>query len=147
MTQIDFYFNAPDKWLYVSRLLRKATGQGKRIGVWCDAESIDALNQSLWQLSSTDFVSHCLANDDAQLGGLSSVVIADDWPTLCNLPKLDVHLNLKLVPPPDMRNVVRILEVVGPENDDKSSARERWKHYSQLGCQINRHDLAASSAT
>jgi DNA polymerase-3 subunit chi len=108
---------------------------------------MDALNQSLWQLSATDFVSHCLANDDAQLGGLSSVVIADDWDSLCNLPKLDVHLNLKLVAPPDMRNVVRILEVVGPEDDDKSSARERWKHYAQLGFQINRHDLAAHAPT
>ena len=142
MIQIDFYFNAPDKWVYVSRLLRKATAQGKRIGVWCDAESIDALNQSLWQLSATDFVSHCLANEDAQMGGMSSVVIAHDWDFLCNLPKLDVHLNLKLVAPPDLSKVARILEVVGSENDDKTSARERWKHYSQLGCQINRHDLA-----
>lgn len=145
MTQIDFYFNAPDKWLYVSRLLRKATGQGKRIGVWCDAESIDTLNQSLWQLSATDFVSHCLATEDAQLGSMSSVVIADDWSTLCNLPNLTVHLNLKLVVPPDLSKVVRVLEVVGPDDDDKTSARERWKHYAQLGFQINRHDLGATS--
>jgi DNA polymerase IIIc chi subunit len=33
MVQVDFHFNAPDKWSYVCRLLRKGSGQGKRMGV------------------------------------------------------------------------------------------------------------------
>ena len=36
MTQVDFHFNAPDKLPYVCRLLRKATGQGRRVGVLAD---------------------------------------------------------------------------------------------------------------
>jgi len=47
--------------------------------------------------------------------------------------------------PDHLQGVPRLIEVVGPEERDKSSARQRWKHYSQLGFQINRFDLAAAS--
>ena len=33
MTQVDFHFNAPEKLPYVCRLLRKAAGQGRKVGV------------------------------------------------------------------------------------------------------------------
>jgi len=41
--------------------------------------------------------------------------------------------------------VSRLIEVVGSEAEDKSSARQRWKHYTQLGFTINRYDLSASN--
>jgi DNA polymerase-3 subunit chi len=146
MTQVDFYFNAPDRWLYVSRLLRKATGQGKRIGVWCDGKSIDLLNQSLWLLNATDFVTHCLTSEDPHRIQWSSVVLGEDWAALRQVPNLDVYLNLNHAVPPDLNQVLRILELVGSEAEDKDSARARWKHYTHLGFQINRHDLASASA-
>ena len=63
MTQVDFHFNAPDKWLYISRLLRKANSQGKRVGVWGESPLILRLDQDLWQLGPTDFVSHCMVTE------------------------------------------------------------------------------------
>lgn len=144
MTQVDFHFNAPDKWLYVSRLLRKANAQGKRVGVWGESAKIQRLNQDLWQLGSTDFVPHCWISEAPECVDRSSVVMAEDWVQLRSLQGLDVYLNLNHSVPHDLNQVPRLIEVVGPDDEDKASARQRWKHYTQLGFQINRYDLASS---
>lgn len=144
MTQVDFHFNAPDKWQYVSRLLRKASVQGKRVGVWGDQESVHRLNLALWQLGATDFVAHCLITEAPDCVKRSSVVISEDWSQLRQQTGLDVYLNLNHSAPSDLKQLVRLIEVVGPDDDDKATARQRWKRYTQLGFHINRYDLAAS---
>ena len=144
MTQVDFHFNAPDKWLYVSRLLRKANAQGKRVGVWGESAKIQRLNQDLWQLGPTDFVPHCWISEAPECVDRSSVVMAEDWVQLLSLQGLDVYLNLNHSVPHDLNQVPRLIEVVGPDDEDKASARQRWKYYTQLGFQINRYDLASS---
>ena len=145
MTQVDFHFNAPDKWHYVGRLLRKATGQGKRVGVWCDAPTAALLDQSLWQLGATDFVSHCAVSDPPVRVAQSSIVMAEAWDALRQIQHLDVYLNLNHSVPPEMAQLPRLIEVVGPAEDDKASARQRWKHYTALGFTINRYDLSATA--
>jgi DNA polymerase-3 subunit chi len=52
---------------------------------------------------------------------------------------------LNHVSPIELANVTRLIEVVGSEEEDKLSARQRWKHYTQLGFTINRYDLSASN--
>ena len=141
MTQVDFHFNAPDKLPYVCRLLRKASGQGRRVGVLADQETSHLLNQSLWNLNGSDFVTHCLMADSPTMVENSSVILGSIWEDLTALQQLDVFLNLNDSPPPNLEGIERLIEVVGPEESDKSSARQRWKHYSQLGFQINRFDL------
>jgi DNA polymerase-3 subunit chi len=74
----------------------------------------------------------------------SSVIFASNWADLAKILSMDVFLNLNDLPPPQFDGIVRLIEVVGPEERDKSSARERWKHYSQLGFQINRFDLTSA---
>jgi DNA polymerase-3 subunit chi len=147
MTQVDFHFNAPEKLPYICRLLRKANGQGRIVGVWADSETCQLLNQLLWNLNPSDFVPHCLANESANLLQHSSVILFSQWADLSKLQKLDVYLNLNEAPPPSFDSISRLIEVVGPEERDKASARQRWKHYSQLGFQINRFDLATANAT
>ena len=141
MTQVDFHFNAPDKLPYVCRLLRKATGQGRRVGVLADQDTSHLLNQLLWNLNGSDFVTHCLLADSPDMIEYSSVIFGAIWEDLTALQQLDVFLNLNDSPPPNLEGIERLIEVVGPEESDKSSARQRWKHYSQLGFQINRFDL------
>jgi len=145
MTQVDFHFNAPDKMAYVCRLLRKASGQRKRVGVWAGQEAGHVLNLSLWNLNASDFVSHCWANDPLNMLEQSSVILSSQWADLVAIPYLDVHLNLNELSPPNFEQVARLIEVVGPEERDRSSARIRWKQYSQLGFQINRFDLASAN--
>lgn len=144
MTQVDFHFNAPDKLPYVCRLLRKASGQGHRVGVLADQDTSHLLNQLLWNLNASDFVTHCLLADSPSLLEHSSVIFAANWEDLIAFEQLDVFLNLNDLPPPSLDGIERLIEVVGPEEKDKSSARLRWKHYSQLGFQINRFDLTSA---
>jgi outer membrane receptor for ferrienterochelin and colicin len=53
MTQVDFHFNAPEKMPYVCRLLRKASGQGRKVGVLADQDTCHLLSQALWNLNAT----------------------------------------------------------------------------------------------
>jgi len=144
MTQVDFHFNAPEKLPYVCRLLRKAAGQGRKVGVLADQDTCHLLSQALWNLNATDFVSHCSLRDSAQLLAYSSVIYSPDWALLTQQSQLDVYLNMNDLVPDNLSGVNRLIEVVGPEERDKASARQRWKQYAQLGFQINRFDLAAA---
>jgi DNA polymerase-3 subunit chi len=144
MTQVDFHFNAPDKLSYVCRLLRKASGQGRRVGVLADQDTSHLLNQMLWNLNAADFVTHCLLTDSPSMVEQSSVIFSSNWAGLTELQQLDVFLNLNDLPPPQLEGIQRLIEVVGSEERDRSSARQRWKHYSQLGFQINRFDLTSA---
>jgi DNA polymerase-3 subunit chi len=144
MTQVDFHFNALDKLPYVCRLLRKASGQGRRVGVLADQDTSHLLNQLLWNLNASDFVTHCLISDSPSLVDHSSVIFAAKWEDLIALQQLDVFLNLNDLPPSNLDGIERLIEVVGPEERDKTSARLRWKYYSQLGFQINRFDLTSA---
>jgi DNA polymerase-3 subunit chi len=146
MVQVDFHFNAPEKWPYVCRLLRKGSGQGKRMGVWVSEESLKSLDQSLWLLNATDFVSHCLATDSEILCKNSSIILGTDWLALKHFSDLDIWVNLTPTSPVNFDHVKRLIEVVGPDESDKTSARLRWKQYTQLGFTINRYDLAAQTA-
>ena len=145
MVQVDFHFNAPDKWLYVCRLLRKISGQGKRTAVCGPEEALHLLNQSLWNLNPTDFVTHCWSHEDAKLRQQSSIILSTDWPSLLSESGLGVALNLNAEAPTNFGHFTRWVEVVGPEESDKASARARWKHYNQLGFTINRYDLSAQT--
>jgi DNA polymerase-3 subunit chi len=142
MTQVDFHFNAPEKLPYVCRLLRKAAGQGRKVGVLADQDTCHLLSQALWNLNATDFVSHCSVRDPAHLLAHSSVIYSSDWALLSQQSQLDVYLNMNDLAPENLSGVNRLIEVVGPEERDKASARQRWKQYAQLGFQINRFDLA-----
>jgi DNA polymerase-3 subunit chi len=145
MLQVDFHFNAPEKWPYVCRLLRKISSQGKRTGVCGSEADLHALHLSLWQLNPSDFVPHCWHTDSASMVGRSSIILATDWPALVACANLQVGLNLNAEAPSDLGGVTRLVEVVGPDETDKVSARMRWKHYTQLGFTINRHDLSAQT--
>lgn len=145
MLQVDFHFNAPEKWPYVCRLLRKISSQGKRTGVCGTEADLHALHLSLWNLNPSDFVTHCWHDDSITVVSRSSIVMSTDWSVIVNCANLDVALNLNADSPPDLGSIGRLVEVVGPDETDKASARKRWKHYTQLGFTINRYDLAAQT--
>ena len=102
MLQVDFHFNAPDKWPYVCRLLRKISSQGKRTGVCGPEDALHLLHQSLWNLNPSDFVTHCWQTDSDIMVTQSSIILSTDWLALRDSANLQVGLNLNTVPPPDL---------------------------------------------
>jgi DNA polymerase-3 subunit chi len=144
MTEVAFHFNAPDKWVYSCRLLRKAVGRGSRVAVTADQGELDHLDQRLWDFSATDFVPHCRADctDDAVLAASPVVLVTspDD------AKHHDVLLNLGLGVPRGFERFGRLIEVVGLEDEDREQSRLRWKFYKARGYAISRYDVAAKGA-
>ncbi|WP_394790173.1 DNA polymerase III subunit chi [Rhodoferax sp.] len=138
MTEVAFHFNAPDKISYACRLLRKATRQGAQVVVVGSSEMLQQLDVALWTFSSTDFVAHALAGADASVLAASPVVLME---SVLEAPHQQVLLQLGDAVPQGFERFERLIEVVTPDEDDRSLARQRWKHYASRGYAVQRKDL------
>jgi len=137
---VAFHFGAPDRLVYVCRLLRKATSSGVRVMVLASPQTLQQLDSALWSLSATDFVTHAYADGHDGVARRSSVVMVDGIPPDASLPP--VLLNLADQVPDDIGRFSRVVEVVSNDALDRNLARERWKHYTRMGITITRHDVA-----
>lgn len=140
MTEIAFHFNAPDRLSYACRLLRKARATGARVTVTGAPELLRELDTALWTFSALDFVAHCHAGTaPAAVLAKSPVVLAD---AVAATPHHEVLVNLGAAVPAGFESFERLIEVVTADTEDRKQARERWRHYSDRGYGIVRHDLA-----
>ena len=139
MTEVAFHFNAPDKQAYACRLLRKAVGSGAQVVVTGPTDVLTRLNSLLWTFSPLDFIAHATASDPLRVRQASPVVLLA---TLRDLPHQQVLLNLGQQVPAGFEQFARLIEVVSLDADDRQLARGRWKHYTEGGYAITRHDLA-----
>jgi DNA polymerase-3 subunit chi len=141
MTDIAFHFNAPDKLAYVCRLLRKAVHAGAKLVVQADPDALQALDTQLWALSVTEFLPHCLWNAPAEQLAASPVVLVQNLSEVQNLPHRQVFVNLSDEVSSGFDAFERVIEVVSLDEADRQNARRRWKHYTDQGYAITRHDL------
>ena len=140
MTEVAFHFNAPDKLGYACRLLRKAVASGAKVVVAGEPELLRELDTVLWTFSAVEFVPHCHANSaSAEVLQASPVVLAD---SVRETPHHQVLVNLGASVPDGFERYERLIEVVTADEDDRQQARMRWKHYSDRGYAIARHDRA-----
>lgn len=143
MTEIAFHFNAPQKLSYACKLLRKASNIGVRLAVVAEPALLAHLDVELWTFSPLDFVTHRYAPAQDVGDKLTAVF-------LCDRPEQSPHhqvlVNLTSSVLPGFERFDRLIEVVTHEDEDRQAARKRWKHYTDLGYQIVRHDLALSPA-
>lgn len=141
MTEVAFHFNAPDKWAYACRLLRKAVAAGAWVVVIAESESLDQLDSVLWTFSPLEFVPHCRWPAPPDVVQASPVLVTD---TL-EAAMLDTHpqvlVNLGAAVPAGFESFQRVIEVVTLDDAERQFARVRWKHYADRGYAITRHDL------
>ena len=138
MTRIDFHFNAPDRLTYASRLVRKVFRTGQKIVVFGDPDTIAELDRHLWTFSALDFIPHVLSSDP--LADRTPVILCSE---ACETPHADVLVNLSRETPAFFSRFERLVEVVTADEDDRSSARARWRFYRDRGYPLQSHDLAA----
>ncbi len=143
MTDVAFHFNAPDRMAYCCRLLRKAVGGNARIVVTGLPDTLAHLDKLLWTFSPADFVPHCLLDSDAQMVAASPVIFAN---SIQSVPHQQVLINLGQHVPEGFERFERVIEVVGLDDEDRSLARGRWKHYTERGHAITRHDLTLKTS-
>ncbi|QNP48827.1 DNA polymerase III subunit chi [Diaphorobacter aerolatus] len=139
MTEVAFHFNAPDKLAYACRFARKALKHGARVVVTGGAAELQALDRMMWALGPTDFVAHALADADPDVVAASPVLLAVQP---LSVAMRDVLLNLGSQLPSGFEQFEKVIEVVSASDEqDRQSARTRWRQYAAQGYEIVRHDL------
>lgn len=139
MTEVAFHFNVPDKLAYSCRLLRKAWGSGAQVVVTGEPDMLRRLDQLLWTFSPLEFVPHCQLTSPAATVATTPVVLAG---SLDACPHHEVLVNLGHEVPAGFERFERFIELVTLADDDRAAARSRWKHYTDRGYAMKRHDLA-----
>ena len=142
MTQVDFYFNAEDKFQVACRLAGKAAQQKKRLLIFAPQDDAAArIDRLLWTWPAIGFVPHCLAG--YPLAADTPVLIARDPE---DAPPCEILLNLAPDPPPFFERYARLLEIVGRDEEERSAGRVRYRRYREGGHAISDHDLAKEAA-
>lgn len=140
MTEVAFHFGAPDKVAYVCRLLRKAVGAGAKVVVVTNEVDLPRLDADLWAMSPTEFLPHAVATQTGAAPKHTPVLLTST--NVQGESCRDVLVNLADTVPEGFAAFARLIEVVGTDDADRAIARQRWKHYTQLGYTLARHDLA-----
>jgi DNA polymerase III subunit chi len=138
MTQLAFHFNAPNKVAYACKLLRKATATGARVALLAPPELQARLDMELWTFSALDFIAHVRAPCPPDVQARTQVVLCE---RIDEVQGYSVLVNLTNAVPSGFERFERLIEVVTHEDADRQAARARWKHYTDLGYDITRHDL------
>jgi DNA polymerase III subunit chi len=142
MTEVAFHFNAPQKVAYACKLLRKASAAGAQVAVVGEGDTLARLDVELWAFSALDFVAHCNSGDDAALLAHSPVMLCAQ---AADAPHHQVLVNLGQGMPAGFERFDRVIEVVTHDEADRQAARVRWKHYTERGYTMVRHDLAQAA--
>jgi len=143
MTEITFYFNAPDKLSTARVLAAKACGLGKRTLIYSsDARMLATVDALLWTAPHTGFLPHCRASD--RHAGETPVLLTSEADAL---PHHEILLNLDVARHAMFSRFDRVIEIVSRDDaDDRAGARERFRFYRDRGYPITRHDLSARTA-
>lgn len=139
MTVITFHFNVPDRLAYSCRLLRKAYQKGALVVVTGEPGTLTQLDDLLWSVSPVDFVPHCRSTAVASTVAASAVILAE---SLTGIDRSGVLINLGQALPMEFERFERCIEVVTGDEQDRSAARQRWKHYASRGYVLNKYDFA-----
>jgi DNA polymerase-3 subunit chi len=144
MTEVEFHFNVGDKLAYGCRLLRKARTGGAKIMVTAEPHLLAQLDQMLWTFSNTEFLPHCRADAEALTLALTPIWLASSPadPAFASSPH-DVLVNLGQHVPVGFERFERFIELVASAEEDRSSARQRWKHYKDRGYALKKFDLSS----
>ena len=116
------------------QLIEQLYQQQKSVFVQVDSESAALqLDDLLWTFKDQAFIPHEVCTPDSPSVPLIKVLIGTDrfptqvQPTLINLTE---HM------PAQMKSITQLIEIVSAEPEHKQAARERYKHYRELGHQL-----------
>ena len=137
MTQVFFYHGASDRIAAACALLGGAYAKKKAMLVFApEKEVADSVDRSLWTQPALGFIPHCRA--DSPLAAETPILITDN---LDQLPQDERLMNLSQVVPPGFSRFHSLIEVVGRDETERNSARERVKFYKDRGYEVRYFDL------
>ena len=141
MTQVDFYIlqdTQPDaQALLTCRLTEKAFKQGHQVYINTESgQQLKKLDDMLWTFRDSSFLPHGLykANADSDHPVLLGHAVEPEGPS-------DVLVNLSNDIPSFFSRFNRVAELVGGDEAQRESARERYRFYKDRGYTLNTHKL------
>ncbi len=143
MTEVEFHTGVPDRVGFACRLLRKAAGQGVRVLVTAEAETLAELDRALWTFEERGFLPHVrMPGAKPNVAARTPVWLAASagLPGLAGAPRVLLNLGAEA---PDPADADRLIEVVSDDPDDAERGRSRWRAYKAAGLAIRHHNAAA----
>lgn len=141
MTEVRFYYNAPDRLRAACVITGKAVAQGHRVLVFApDAATARQYDIQLWSQQPQSFVPH--VSIDSALAARTPVVITT---RLADLPHDDLMLNLADDLPEGFDHFRQLVEIVGADEAGRAAARSRWRFYRERSHPVQAFDLSARS--
>lgn len=145
MPEVSFYFNVPHRQGYACRWLRRALrepGVVKPIVVVADGAESKAFDQLLWTFDPVGFVPHVRAVD---VHALTPRLASTPIRLVESLEGADAGWVLNLGPgvPQGVERFDHVIEIVSRDEDDRRTARDRWKAYKALGFNMKQQEVDA----
>lgn len=142
MTEVSFHFNVADRTHYTCRLVRKATRAGASVVLTGAPAALAHFDRALWTFDDLEFLPHAMPKPGqrvtGQMAAATKVWLLQD---AAEAPQHDVLVNLGVDAPAGFESFAKLIEVVTPDEADRSAARVRWKHYANRGYAITRHEV------
>lgn len=141
--QIDFYvlqIQSPGgRFTLACRIVEKAYRLGHRVYLRTgNTDDTNVLDELLWTFSQNSFVPHQLSTESDSKE--SPVVIGESPPPAAE--GTDVVISVADDPILDFTAYPRIVEIVGYEDAEKESGRNRFRYYREHGVEPNTHQIA-----
>jgi len=140
MTRVDFYLlggKEDHRERFACRLAEKAWRLGHRVYLLtADAPAAGEMDDLLWTFSQGSFVPHGRLGADDDAG--QPVLIGHAEPPAVFR---DVLISLAAEVPDWIGRFERVAEIVGTTDQDKQTARERFRHYRERGYPLETHQL------
>lgn len=140
MTRINFYHDAQDRHLTACKVVAKAVQQKLRVLIYArDAGVIRHVDQLLWSWQADGFLPHCPAGHP--LAAQTPILLSQD----CAAPgDVEVLVNLDPEYPSGFARFQRLVEIIGVDENERSSGRQRYRFYRERGYPIQAHRLGSA---
>lgn len=137
MTEVSFYTHAPDKLAVACKLAAKSLAQKLHVLIYAPDQPVaEKLDRLLWTQSSLSFLPHC--RDTDKLAKETPIHIGT---SADRLGSPDILINLSQETPPQFSRFSRLLEILGTDEPDLESGRQRYRFYKDRGYQLTSHNL------
>jgi len=145
VTQVDFYVLSPaaetGREQFTCRLVEKLYRLEHRVYIHTtDTQQAHSMDELLWTFRAGSFLPHeqLVANETAP-----------DCPVFIGYaaggaPAADVLLNLASTVPLFFSSYERVAEIIGPQEEQRNSGRERYRFYQDRGYALNTHKIPAN---
>lgn len=143
--RVDFYLNSdpgPDARLRLAcRLVEKAYRLGHRVYVHvASQQQAQRLDDLLWTFRAGSFVPHAQVSQSS--GQDHPVLIGEDATAAKGA---DLLVNLSSSVPSFYSAFQRVIEVVGEDDTERTSARERFRFYRDQGLSPQSHRVSGAA--